>query len=265
MASRSREEAWAFYAQTYDVSVSDWPGEIDFYKRLAAESHARGEGVLELACGTGRVAIRLAQEGVDVVGLDLSRPMLEVAREKAMDITNARWIEGDMRSFNLAERFGLIIIPGHAFQNLITPQDQIACLEAVRRHLTPEGQLVVHVDHVELDWLGDLYKSGGSPLKDTGEFIHPVTGSRIRARCSWNYKPSEQTAMHQTIWEEVAADGSAASCWETGEVKIHCVFRYEMEHALRRAGFDSLVVLGDFSGGKLADGSSEMIWIAKAH
>jgi hypothetical protein len=82
---------------------------------------------------------------------------------------------------------------------------------------------------------------------------------------SWNYRPSEQTAIHQTIWEEVAADGSVASRWETGEVKIHCVFRYEMEHALRRAGFDSLVVLGDFSGGELADGSSEMIWIAKVH
>ena len=72
MADKSREEAWKFYAQTYDATMRDWPGEMDFYKRLAAEAHTRGESVLELACGTGRVAIRLAREGICVVGLDVT-------------------------------------------------------------------------------------------------------------------------------------------------------------------------------------------------
>jgi len=58
-------------------------------------------------------------------------------------------------------------------------------------------------------------------------------------------------------------DGSVSDRWDTGEVKIHCVFRYEMEHALRRAGFETVDVFGDFDGSELADDSSEMIWIAQ--
>ena len=51
-------------AELYDVSVPDCPGEIDLYRQLAAQTRSSGEAVLEVACGTGRVAIRLAQDGV---------------------------------------------------------------------------------------------------------------------------------------------------------------------------------------------------------
>jgi SAM-dependent methyltransferase len=57
-------------AQLYDTSVPDWPGEIDFYRELAAEARSSGAAVLEVACGTGHVAIRLARDGVSVVGID---------------------------------------------------------------------------------------------------------------------------------------------------------------------------------------------------
>lgn len=50
-----------FYAQTYDASVPDWPGEIDFYREMATEVRSNEGGVLEVACGTGHVAIRLVQ------------------------------------------------------------------------------------------------------------------------------------------------------------------------------------------------------------
>jgi ubiquinone/menaquinone biosynthesis C-methylase UbiE len=263
MTEKSTEEAREFYAQTYDATIDDWPGEMDFYKRLAGEAQARGQGVLELACGTGRVAIRLANEGVRVVGLDVSRSMVEVAREKSKGMSNTRWVVGDMRSFVLGEQFGLIIIPGHAFQNLVEPQDQIDCLEASRKHLAHGGKLVIHVDHAELDWLGDLHKRGGSGLEDAGEFIHPINGRRVLVKQSWDYEPSTQTAIHRTVWEELAPDGAVVKRLDTGEVKIHCVFRYEMEHALRRAGFGTLEVLGGFDGAGLTDASSEMIWIAE--
>jgi len=81
-------------AQLYDASVPDWPGEIDFYRELAAEAQSNGGAVLEVACGTGRVAVRLAQDGVSVVGIDLSAAMLDVAREKSVGIRNVRWVEG---------------------------------------------------------------------------------------------------------------------------------------------------------------------------
>ncbi len=164
MSKFATERGREFYAQTYDASVSDWPGEIDFYQELAAEANADGQSVLEVACGTGRVAMRLARDGVEVVGLDLSSAMLDVAREKSAGMSNMRWVQGDMRSLELGEAFGLVIIPGQAFHNMLTVADQIACLKSIRRHLVPGGVLVVHLDHQDVSWLGDLRRDKGRGL-----------------------------------------------------------------------------------------------------
>src|SRR5215217_5056028 len=56
------------YADLYDASEVGWPGELDFYRELAAGATARGEGVLEVACGTSRIAIPLAQVGAGSPG-----------------------------------------------------------------------------------------------------------------------------------------------------------------------------------------------------
>ncbi len=77
MSKFATKRAREFYAQTYDVSVSDWSGEIDFYRELAAKVKANGRSVLELACGTGWVALPLAQHGVEIIGLDLSAAILD--------------------------------------------------------------------------------------------------------------------------------------------------------------------------------------------
>ena len=57
MSKFATKRARQFYARTYDTMVSDWPGEIDFYRELAAAAFACGQAVLEVACGTGRVAM----------------------------------------------------------------------------------------------------------------------------------------------------------------------------------------------------------------
>lgn len=263
MSKFATERAREFYAQTYDASVSDWPGEIDFYRALAAETHANGQAVLEVACGTGRVAIPLARDGVQVVGLDLSPAMLDVAREKSVGMRNPRWVQGDMRSFDLGETFGLVIIPGHSFQNILTGDDQFACLESIGRHLGPGGALVVHVDHLDVRWLGELLGDRGGVFEAAESFSHPRTGRQIRTSRAWSYEPATQTAVSRTVWEEIDADGEVADRWESGPLRFHCVFRFEMEHLLARAGFAVRAVYGDFFRGELRDGSSEMIWVAR--
>ena len=104
-------------AELYDISVPDWDGELDFYRELVREAKARKQSILEVACGTGRVSIRLAEEGVEVVGTDLVTAMLEVACSKSAKV---RWVEGDMRTLDLGETFGLILLPGHSFQFVLT-------------------------------------------------------------------------------------------------------------------------------------------------
>jgi ubiquinone/menaquinone biosynthesis C-methylase UbiE len=262
MAEFSSARVRAFYAETYDTVVSDWPGEIEFYRELAAEARSKGQAVLEIACGTGRVAIRLAQDGVDVLGLDLSPAMLSVARGKSVGVGNVRWAQGDMRSFELGEIFGLAIIPGHSFQNLLTAEDQVASLESIRRHLVPGGRLVVHLDHLSVGWLGELAGDQGGVFKAAGSFSHPKTGQQIRTSQAWSYEPATQTAISQKVWEAIGATGEVIDRWESGPLRFHCVFRFEMEHLLERTGFVIESVYGDFSRQELQDDSSEMVWIA---
>ncbi len=143
--------------QFYDEAVPDWPGEIEFYRAMAIEVRGRDGSILEVGCGTGRVTLQLAQEGVSIVGLDLSPRMLTNARQKSQGLSNVRWVEGDMKAFELAECFDLIMIPGHSFQFMLTPADQIECLTCIRHHLTPGGKLVVHVNHDDFSWLGETH------------------------------------------------------------------------------------------------------------
>ena len=112
------------WADIYD-SVHPLTEDIPFW---VEEAQASGGPVLELACGTGRVAIPIAQTGVPVVGLDNSSAMLKVARVKArkLRLTTSvlRFTRGDMRNFSLGkQRFPLVIIPFRSFQALLSARN----------------------------------------------------------------------------------------------------------------------------------------------
>lgn len=257
------DRATLFDAEIYDDSVSDWAGEIEFYQELAAQARQVGGPILELGCGTGRVALRLARGNVPVVGLDRSRPMLDVARRKSHGAAHLRWVEGNMRSFDLGQRFALVLIPGHAFQCLNSTRDQLECLACVRRHLMPAAQLVVHLDHQDVTWLAGIAGRKVGEFEKAGHFRRSATGREIQAYRSWSYEPATQTAVSQTRWEEIDADGRVVDTWQKQPVRLHCVFPFEMEHLLARAGFEVQAVFGDFHRHPLTDSSPEMIWVAK--
>lgn len=261
------QNARQFYAETYDVWMTDWPGEIDFYREIVDEEVKSKKGVvLDIACGTGRIGIRLAEDGIFVFGLDRSTEMLAIAGQKSSHIDCIRWIEGDMRSFEIGKLFDLALIPSHSFQNLNTAEDQAACMESIWRHLKPGGLLVVHLDHVNVEyisWLAEISGNGKGVLDADGQFKHPQTGLLIRTSSAWSYDPVTQTATKRTIWEEVDADGKVGKRVETGVVPLHVVYRFEIEHLLKRTGFEIEHIYGDFDRQELQANSSHMIWLAR--
>src|ERR1700754_4911824 len=134
-------------ADYYDTSplVSNRKQDLAFYLEQAAAS--RGP-VLELGCGTGRIAIPIAESGVSVTGLDISKKMLERAEQKRTSLAPERrdllrLIHGDMTSFDLHEQFPLITIPFRPFQHLLSVEAQLNCLTCARRHLAKGGRLVM--------------------------------------------------------------------------------------------------------------------------
>jgi hypothetical protein len=72
-------------------------------------------------------------------------------------------------------------------------------------------------------------------------------------------------AHASTVWEEFDLQGKLVQRWERGPVALHCIFRFEMEHLLARAGFTIRAVYGNFERSPLQDDSSEMIWVSEAY
>ncbi len=116
-------------AELARIDLADVPMYLEFACRF-------GPSVLDLGCGTGRVTLSLAEAGYDVCGLDREPAMLTAARSKDT-AGRVSWIEGDVRSFDLDQRYGLIIEPGAAFMHMLTRSDQEAMLATVQRHLLP--------------------------------------------------------------------------------------------------------------------------------
>jgi SAM-dependent methyltransferase len=124
------------FARLYD-SFNPWGPDDDFYLSLARE---RGGPVLDLGCGTGSLACRIAQEISPVAGLDPAPGMLGVARARP-GARGVEWIEGDARTFSLSRRFNLIYLTGHAFQVFLTDEEVLAVLRNAAGHLGPDGRL----------------------------------------------------------------------------------------------------------------------------
>jgi SAM-dependent methyltransferase len=94
--------------------------------------------VLDAGCGTGRVAVRLAQLGYDVVGVDLDESMLAVARAEAPDLD---WRTADLATMDLGETFDLVLVAGNTVPLLEDGTLAAAC-ERLAAHLVPGGRLV---------------------------------------------------------------------------------------------------------------------------
>jgi SAM-dependent methyltransferase len=134
-------------ATLYDLFYSDYDEDVAMYDGFAR----RGETAsLELGIGTGRIALRLARAGLDVVGIDAAPHMLRRLRAKLTAepelAKRVRAIECDMRAFFLGERFDLIFCAANTLQHLLTSDDQISAFLSVARHLTTGGVFVAKLD-----------------------------------------------------------------------------------------------------------------------
>ncbi|QDY71335.1 class I SAM-dependent DNA methyltransferase [Qingshengfaniella alkalisoli] len=131
-------------AATYDDDeASNDPAEIERIVAWLAELAGNGPA-LEFAIGTGRIALPLARAGVEVVGIDLSRPMLRRLRSKPGGDA-VRATIGDMTSTRLGQTFSLVYLVFNTINNLTTQAAQVACFENAAAHLEPGGAFLIEV------------------------------------------------------------------------------------------------------------------------
>jgi SAM-dependent methyltransferase len=140
-----------FEGRHYDAKYKEFKADLPFYFRQVRKY---GEPVLELACGTGRIAIPLAESGYKVTGLDVSEAMLSEARRKAnAGGVQIEWIHADCRRFDLNRKFRTILFPFTALAHLLDLESVEGCFACVRRHLTEHGAFILDYFNPRLDYL----------------------------------------------------------------------------------------------------------------
>lgn len=146
-----QEEIWdTDAARSYDTPGAGMfaPQVLDPVVNRLAELAGAGPA-LELAIGTGRVAVPLAARGVAVTGIELSRPMIDQLRTKA-DEQAIPVVEGDMATATAPGVYTLVYLVFNTISNLLTQDEQVSCFHNAARHLGPGGRFVIELGVPEL-------------------------------------------------------------------------------------------------------------------
>ncbi|NLI76808.1 MAG: class I SAM-dependent methyltransferase [Candidatus Riflebacteria bacterium] len=237
----------------YDGLNDRFQDDLPFYRDLAV---AAGGPVLELACGTGRLTIPLAQAGIDITGLDRSAGMLAHARAKAREAAvKVAWVRADARRFRLGRRFRLIFIPFNSLHHLHDRPSLEAFFACVRRHLAPGGRFLVDVFNPSLQVLtrpeGQVYPVGGYPDPD-GQGSVEITETNVYDRA---------TQVNRIKWRFAFSDGRPDV---VDELNMRVFFPQELDALLVYNGFRLLEKWGGFDRQPFTSASAKQLVLCAA-
>jgi precorrin-6B methylase 2 len=226
-------DAWA---ERYDEGAGGDAADVAFYVGLAREADGP---LVELAVGTGRVAIPVAQAtGRRVIGIDSSRGMLEQAHKHAAEAgVELDLREGDIRELELDERAALVYCPGRSLLHLPTWRDRRRCFERVAAALQPHGRFAWNafaLDH-RLAAAADGQHADASPGMPLPHTIrYSVADNRV---------------------DVTLDDGGTGSLW--------WATKNEWLGLLDVSGLQLEALYGGFGGEPLDDNSREYVFVAR--
>ncbi len=221
------------FAPIYDAWAADMTEDVDFYVELAREADGP---VVELAVGTGRVAIPSAERtGRKLIGIDSSPAMLDIARERAA----AAGVEldlrlGDMRDLELEEPAALVTCPARSLLHLPTWYDRRQVFERVAENLRPGGRFA---------WNAFV-------------FDHKIAAEHDGVRDFIGEVPHRN--------DYVPADNRIDITLESGpRISLWWVSRGEWEGLLDVSGLETEALYGWFDRRPFDEESREFVWVAR--
>lgn len=237
----------------YDELIRSLPlGDVPFY--VAEAKRARGP-VLELACGTGRVTIPVAQSGVEIVGLDQSPSMLAHARTKAEAAgVKIAWVEADCRTFALSRRFALILMAFNSMQHLHDLASLAALFANVRRHLAPGGRFIFEVFNPSLAILNRDY----SKRYVERQYEDPEGRGTITLEMTALYDDAAQ--VNRMTWY-FSLPGQKD--FRVERLDVRCFFPQELDLLVRANGVAIEHKFGNFERKPFASGDMKQIVVCK--
>ena len=225
-------------ARLYDPWSRSVTEDVSFYVEQA-ERVAPGP-IVELAVGTGRIAVPIAAAGVSVIGVDSSSGMLEICRERAEvagvgELVDLR--DGDLREPPVSERVELVICPFRSYLHLHTDEERLGALRAARELLVPDGRLVFDVFAPAAD---DIAETNGRWLERELD---------IYERADWNTDTRTLTLSVRGP----SSESTMVLAWLSAD---------EWQALLERAGFEVEALYGWFDRRPFR-GGEDMVWIAR--
>jgi SAM-dependent methyltransferase len=258
MLDRPDPATAAALARLYDLDLADDPGDLDLYQAMAE----RAEGpILELAAGTGRLAIPLAEAGHRVTAVDLDPAMLDRARKRARGTAGEdrlTFVEADLVGLRLpdAGSYGLAFIGLNSLLVLGSRAAQRAALRALAEHLAPGGLAVVDV------WLPDaedLARFDGRVMLEWPR-LDPETGAMVTKVGSAIHDAAAATVTLTTIFEE-GGQGEGTRRWVRRD-RLRLVSADELREFALDAGLEVELLAGDYGLGPIGPGSERAVLVA---
>ena len=229
--------AYDSIAELYDPWSRSVTEDVSFY---VEEAKRAGSPVVELAVGTGRIAIPTAAEGIRVIGVDSSPAMLEVCRERAELAGVASLLDlrlGDLLEPPVEERVQLVTCPFRSYLHLLDDEERLRALGAARELLVPGGRLVF-----------DVFAPGADDIEEThGRWLEREPG--IFERADWDTDA-------RTLTLSVRGDSGATT------FTLAWLSPNEWRLLLERAGFQVIGFFGWFDR-RPYRGGEDTVWIAR--
>lgn len=230
-------------AACYDSANPHDPAD-DFYLALAGDAP---KTILDMGCGTGRLAVALAERGHRVTGADPSAGMMQVARNRA-GAQRVTWVDSDSAHLALEERFDLIIMTGHVFQVFLEDDDVRSTLRNLRRHLAPAGRLAFETRNPLIEEWRDW-----TPSREMLQV--PGIGA---VEMHYNVTSTDPTFVTFETHFRFAPDDIAIAT-----TTLRFMSRDELAAFLVEAGFTDIAWFGDWDRSPVSAASPEIIVIAR--
>ena len=260
-ASRQPDETARALARLYDIDLLADPGDLGLYLALADRA---GSPILELAAGTGRLAVPLALAGHDVTAVDLDPAMLERALARAQAMSGGAagdldLVEADLLDLDLASAgtYRLAFIALNSLFLLASAADQRRAFATMARHLAPGGLATVDV------WLpdaADLERFDGRLIFEY-ERLEPETGQLVTKVAAAQHDPATGIVDLTSIYEEGIQGGSTAR-W-TRHDPLRLVGVDELRSMAEEQGFVVEQIAGDYDLTPIEPDSERAILIAR--
>ncbi len=248
-------------AEYYDAEYADKQMLQEDVPFMLARLPKRRQRILEVAVGTGRAAIPLAQAGHQVVGFDNARDMLAIARRKrdAVGLTDRELelIHADALKLDLGRQFDVACVFFNTFLNFVTLEEQDRVLERIRAHLRPRGRRWIDIYNPDLTLMAE---PASYDIDPSMFYVHSLDRTVQRTvDVERNIVDQVQRVTFKYCWYDM--QGNAYH--DQVEFDLTFMFPRELRLLLERHGFKVVNLWGDYDGSVLTDESPRIICEAR--